>query len=191
MLSKRILVYNPRIRLTIQMCEYTIDREFQSSCHQTICRIYFFKGFEKAVQKYSEFYENKSSPERKRSDEIFPSELIHAFQAEFGLSLDQASDGISKLVDLAIEYGSVIIETTLGDIKALLTSGGDLSVEASEAFVRSFGIFHRPKWDKPPSGFTGKDIYPWRFKRRLSVTAKPLFVFGKEKMIRCFLELAH
>ena len=161
--------------------EYTIDREFQSSVIKPFAESYFFKGFEKAVQKYSEFYENKSSPERKRSDEIFPSELIHAFQAEFGLSLDQASDGISKLVDLAIEYGSVIIETTLGDIKALLTSGGDLSVEASEAFVRSFGIFHRPKWDKPPSGFTGKDIYPWRFKRRLSVTAKPLFVFGKEK----------
>ena len=160
--------------------EYTIDREFQSSVIKPFAESYFSKGFERAVQKYSEFYENKSSPERKRADEIFSSELIHAFQAEFGLSLDQTSDGISKLVDLALEYGSVIIETTLGEIKAQLTSSNGLSVEASEAFIRSFGIFHRPKWDKPPSGFTGKDIYPWRFKRRLSVTARPLFVFGEK-----------
>ena len=160
--------------------EYTIDYEFQSTVIKPFLESYFSKGFEKAVQKYSELYKNESYDERKRPDEIFPSELIHAFQAEFGLSLDQASDGISKLVDLAVGYDSVIVETTLGDIKAQLTSSNSLSVDASEAFVRSFGIFHRPKWDKPPSGFTGKDIYPWRFKRRLSVTARPLFVFGDQ-----------
>ena len=160
--------------------EYTINHEFQSTIIKPFLESYFSKEFETSVRAYSDLYENISSPKRKRSDEIFPSELIHAFQAEFGLSLDQASDGISKLMDLAVEYDSVIIETTLGDIKALLTSGSGLSVDASEAFIRSFGIFHRPKWDKPTPGFTKKDIYPWRFKRRLSVTAKPLFVFGKQ-----------
>ncbi len=161
--------------------EYTIDREFQSTVIKPFLESYFSKGFERAVQKYRELYENQSSDVRKRSDEIFSSELIQAFRSEFGLSLDETIDGISKLLDLAIEYDSVIVEKTLGEIKAQLTSNNSLSVEASEAFVRSFGIFHRPKWDKPPSDFTGKDIYPWRFKRRLSVTAKPLFVFGKKK----------
>ena len=160
--------------------EYTIDYEFQSTVIKPFLESYFSKGFEKAVQKYSELYENESYDERKRPDEIFPSEFIHAFRVEFGLSLDEAVEGISKLLDLAVEYDSVIVETTLGDIKARLISNSDLSVEASEAFVRSFGIFHRPKWDKPPSGFMGKDIYPWRFKRRLSVTARPLFVFGEK-----------
>ena len=160
--------------------EYTIDYEFQSTVIKPFLESYFSKGFGKAVQKYSELYENESYDERKRPDEIFPSELIHAFRVEFGLSLDEAVEGISKLLDLAVEYDSVIVETTLGDIKARLISNSDLSVETSEAFVRSFGIFHRPKWDKPPSGFTGKDIYPWRFKRRLSVTARPLFVFGEK-----------
>ncbi|MCY3869907.1 MAG: hypothetical protein OXG87_10140 [Gemmatimonadetes bacterium] len=160
--------------------EYTIDHEFQSTVIKPFLESHFSKGFKTAVQEYRELYENESYDERKRPDEIFSSELIHASRVEFGLSLDEAVEGISKLMDLAVEYDSVIVETTLGDIKARLTSNRGLSVDASEAFVRSFGIFHRPQWDKPPSGFTGKDIYPWRFKRRLSVTAKPLFVFGKQ-----------
>ena len=159
--------------------EYNIGREFQSTVIKLFVESYFSKEFETAVREYSELYENKSSPERKRSDEIFSSEFIQAFRVEFGLSLDEAVNGISKLADFAVEYDSIIVETTLGDIRAQLTSGSDLSIDASEAFVRSFGIFHRPKWDNPPSDFTGKDIYPWRFKRRLSVTARPLFVFGK------------
>ena len=161
--------------------EYTIDSEFQSAVIKPFLESYFSKEFERAVQEYSELYQNTSSNERKSPDQIFSPEFIYAFRAEFGLSLDEVAEGISKLVDLAVGYDSVIVETTLGDIKAQLTSSNSLSVDASEAFVRSFGIFHRPKWDKPPSGFTGKDIYPWRFKRRLSVTAKPLFVFGKQK----------
>lgn len=161
--------------------EYTIDSEFQSAVIKPFLESYFSKEFERAVQEYSELYQNTSSNERKSTDQIFSSEFIYAFRAEFGLSLDEVAEGISKLVDLAVRYDSVIVETTLGDIKAQLTSNNSLSVDASEAFVHSFGIFHRPKWDKPPSGFTGKDIYPWRFKRRLSVTAKPLFVFGKQK----------
>ena len=160
--------------------EYTIDSEFQSTVIKPFLESHFSKGFERAVQEYSELYQNTSSNDRKSPDQIFSSEFIYAFRTEFGLSLDQVAEGISKLVDLAIEYDSVIVETTIDDIKTRLTSNRGLSVDASEAFVRSFGIFHRPQWDKPPSGFTGKDIYPWRFKRRLSVTAKPLFVFGKQ-----------
>ena len=166
--------------------EYTIDREFQSTVIKPFLESYFSKGFETAVREYSELYENKSSDGQKRADEIFPSELIQAFQAEFGLSLDETIDGITKLVDLAVEYDSVIVETTLGDIKTRLTSNRGLSADVSEAFVRSFGIFHRSKWNAPPSDFTGKDIYPWRFKRRLSVTARPLFVFGKKNRDKVF-----
>ena len=159
--------------------EYTISRKFQSTVIKPFLESYFSKEFETAVQEYHNLYQNKSSDGRKMADEIFSSEFIHAFRVEFGLSLDEAVNGISKLADFAVEYDSVIVETTLGDIRAQLTSSSDLSIDASEAFVRSFGIFHRPQWDNPPSDFTRKDIYPWRFKRRLSVTARPLFVFGK------------
>ena len=34
--------------------------------------------------------------------------------------------------------------------------------------------------DQPPSGFRQKDLYPWRFSRRLSVTARPVLIFGEQ-----------
>ena len=74
----------------------------------------------------------------------------------------------------------MVVETTLGDIKHRLTSNRSLSVETVEAFVRNFSLFPRDSWETPPAGFVRKDIYPWRFSRRLSAVVRPLLIFGKE-----------
>ena len=109
---------------------------------------------------------------------MFSSQFVSAFYTEFGLTLDDAVNGVAELMDLAVERDSVVVETTLGDIKARLISNRDLTLDASEAFVRAFSIFHRPAWDQPPSGFKKNDLYPWKFSRRLSVTARPVLIFG-------------
>lgn len=72
------------------------------------------------------------------------------------------------------------METTLGDLKKRLTTIRGLSPAASQAFIRTFSIFHRPAWDKPPPGFRNRDLNPWRFRRRLSAAARPIFVFGEQ-----------
>lgn len=82
-------------------------------------------------------------------------------------------------MELAVECDSVVVATTLDDIQARLTSSRGLSLDSSKAFIRTFSIKHRPAWDKPPPGFTNKDINPWRFRRRLSATARPILVFGE------------
>ena len=111
---------------------------------------------------------------------MFSSQFVSAFCAEFGLTLDDAVDCVGELMDLAVECNNVVVETTLGDIKARLTSNRDLTADACEAFLRAFGIFHRPAWDSPPTGFKNKHLYPWRFSRRLSVTARPVLIFGEQ-----------
>ena len=55
-------------------------------------------------------------------DEAFSVEFIRSFQAEFGLTLEQVREGIIKLMELAVEYDSIIVETTLGNIKTRLAS---------------------------------------------------------------------
>ena len=94
--------------------------------------------------------------------------------------------GFGELIDLAVEHDNIIVETTLGNIKDRLISNRGLSVHAIEAFINTFGTFHRPAWDTPPQGFKGKDIYPWRLNRRLSVTSRPILIFGyqdKDKVL--------
>ena len=85
-----------------------------------------------------------------------------------------------------MEKDSVIIETTLGEVKAKLAKGSGLAPQTCENFVNTFSIFHRSAWDKPPPGFRNKDLYPWRLRRRLSATARPLLVFGEQNNDKVF-----
>ena len=169
----------PRLKLELNG-EYAIDRSFQDTVIKPFVTAYQREEFEKAAGKYSELYRNRPPGERKRVDEIFSSEFISAFQAEFGLTPDDAVDGFAELMDLAVACDSVVVETTLGNVRARLITRRDLTSDACEAFIRTFSLFHRPAWDKPPLGFKSKDLYPWRFRRRLSATVRPIFVFGEQ-----------
>ncbi len=168
----------PRIKLHANG-DYTIDRSFHETMMRPFLTAYFNEEFENAAGKYSELYQNKPPGERRRPDEIFSSQYVSAFQTEFGLTLDHAVAGVGEFMDLAVERNTVVVDTTLGDIKARLGSNRDLTPDACKAFIGAFSIFHRPAWDSPPTGFKNKDLYPWRFSRRLSMTARPVLVFGE------------
>jgi hypothetical protein len=169
----------PRIDLDANG-EYTIDRGFHNTVIKPFLTAYFREGYEAAAGDYSKLYRSERPGERTRADEVFSANFIRAFRTEFGLTPDQAVHGIAELMDLAVERDSVVVETTLGDLKTRLTAGRGLSPDASKAFVRTFSIFHRSAWDKPPPGFRNRDLNPWRFRRRLSATARPILVFGEE-----------
>ena len=169
----------PRIDL-LPNGEYTIDRNFHDAVIEPFRTAHFIEEFEKNVQGYSELYKKEPSGGQKQANEIFSSDFIHAFRAEFGLTLDEMISGFGELIDIAVENNNIVVDTTLGKIKDRLIENCSLSIDASEAFVRTFGIFHRRAWDTPPKGFKGKDIYPWRFSRRLSLTSKPILIFGQQ-----------
>jgi hypothetical protein len=160
--------------------EYTIDRGFHSTVIKSFLTAYFREGFEGAAGEYTKLYRNERPAERTRADEIFSADFVRAFQIEFGLTPDEAVDGLEELMDFAVECENVVVETTLGDLKTRLTTVRRLLSDANEAFIRTLCIFHRPAWDQPPPGFSHKDINPWLFRRRLSATTKPILVFGEQ-----------
>ena len=153
--------------------EYAIDYSFQETVIKPFATACRREGFEAAAAAYGELYRNEPFSKRKAVDEMFSLEFVRAFRAEFGLTLPEALTGFGELMALAVENDSVIVETTLGEVKSRLTSQRSLSVDASEAFVHAFSIFHRREWETPPRGFPRKDTYPWRFRRRLSVLVRP------------------
>ena len=176
-------VYNDLVKPEIEIHlngEYTISRDFQKTVIEPFLAAYQRQGFETAVTEYSRLYQIKPPEQQIGVDEIFSKTFIHAFRTEFGLTLDNVKDGITELIELAVECGSVIVETTVGDIKTRLASNRGFSTELTETFIRTFGIYHRPTWNTPPKGFKMKDIHPWRYSRRLSVLVKPLLIFGKQ-----------
>ena len=158
--------------------EYTIDHGYNDNIIRPFFTDYYYEEFKTSVGNYSKLYNDEPHKEQIRAEEVFSNEFIIAFRSEFSLAPDEARAGVAVLMDLAVEGDSVVVKTYLGDLKKRLTTTGSLSFDASEAFIHTFSLFHRPAWDKPPSGFKEKDIYPWRFRRRLSATARPILVLG-------------
>lgn len=175
----------PKVKLYLNG-EYSIDRSFHNSVIKPFLASYFREGFEAAAGEYHKLYDRAVATERIRIDDVFSSSFIAAFKSEFGLRLDEAADGLAELMDLAVDMDDAVVESTLGNLKARLTRNRGLSAQAVDAFIQTFSISHRPAWDNPPSGFTMKDIFPWRFRRRLSATARPIFLFGKKDADKVF-----
>ncbi len=48
-----------------------------------------------------------------------------------------------------------------------------------ERLLEHFALWPRSAWDKTPRSFTDKDWYSWRFRRRLSLVARPFIRLGK------------
>lgn len=159
--------------------EYSVDREFYKTVIKPFLTAHIREEFHEAVGSYSKFYQSNRPGSRKRAEDIYSPEFISAFQCEFGLTPDEAIDGFAELMDLAVEYDNVVVETTLGNLKKRLTIDRGMSADACQSFIRTFSIFHRPEWDKPPSGYCTKDLNPWRFSRRLSATSRPIFILGE------------
>ena len=160
--------------------EYTVDRSFYATVIQPFVANYFREEFEGAAGDYSKFYRREKPTTRVRADEIFKADFIKAFQTEFGLTPDEALDGFAELMEFAVECDCVVIETLLGRLVERLTNDRGLSPRSAQAFLQTFGLFHRPAWDQPPPGFHNKDLNPWRFRRRLSATVRPILIFGEQ-----------
>lgn len=160
--------------------EYTIDRSFHETIIRPFLTNYLREEFEGAAGDYSKLYQRKRRTERMRADEIYSTAFNDAFKTEFGLTPDEAVDGFAELMDLAVEQNSVIVQTTLGELRERLIRVRGLSTEACESYLKTFGLFHRPDWAQPPAGFNNKDLEPWRFRRRLSATVRPLLIFGEQ-----------
>jgi hypothetical protein len=157
---------------------YAIDLRFHETVIRPFISGYFHDGFDSAARDYDNLYKRERYSERKRADEIYSADFVRAFTVEFGLSPDDAIDGLAELFDLAVEKNSVVVETTVGELRRRFAQHRGMSEIVREAFISKFGLFSRPEWEKPPRGYRRADIWPWRFRRPLSSVARPLLIFG-------------
>ena len=100
-------------------------------------------------------------------------EFWHAWKTEMGFDLDEARRIVDVLEDKGIQDHSAIFVIKQSEYLTLVCSD-HVCEEAARRFLDQFSLSTRPRWDKPPTGFNVKDIYPWRFGRRLSFVARPI-----------------
>ncbi|MGA2226614.1 MAG: hypothetical protein ABSH41_19420 [Syntrophobacteraceae bacterium] len=100
-------------------------------------------------------------------------EFWDIWKIEMGFDLDQARNIIEGLEEKGIKDHTAIITIKQSAYLTLVCSD-KVPEDAARKFLHQFSLSTRPRWDKPPEGFSHKDIYPWRFGRRLSFVTRPI-----------------
>ena len=100
-------------------------------------------------------------------------EFWDIWKIEMGFDMNEARNIIDALEDKGIAEHTAILEITQSEYLSVVCSDS-VSKEAAKKFLSQFSLASRPQWRDPPKGFLRKDIYPWRFGRRLSFVTRPI-----------------
>lgn len=158
--------------------EHEVDREYMNTIIKPFASTLMKENFISAASNYSKYYNDKPTGDRTKISDVYSTDFIESFNAEFGLSLDEAFDGFAECMEIAVDKNNRIVEISLKELKNRLIYKRKLSSKSTESFINAFGLYHRASWESPPSGYDFKDIAPWRFRRPLSFTAKPILILG-------------
>ncbi|NTU74094.1 hypothetical protein HGB07_08190 [Candidatus Roizmanbacteria bacterium] len=100
-------------------------------------------------------------------------EFWNIWNIEMGFDLDNARNIIDILEDRGIKDHTALYTLKRSEYLAMVCSH-NVSENSAIRFLEQFSLVTRQKWDQPPKGFCRKDLYPWRFGRRLSFITRPI-----------------
>lgn len=137
---------------------------------------------QKAAEDYDKHFEvpEQFSEEKSRTLDETLAKLDKVFVLEFGFPVE----GLFKLVD-ALRYFAIESESSVGalnesEIVPILCNGCGFTTTGANAFLDRLTLPIRSGWDTElPPGCKKEDVYPWRFRRNLSLLVRPLVQIGK------------
>jgi len=94
-----------------------------------------------------------------------------AFINEFGYSIDDAGKLISFIENIGFEKNKLVFSIEYDE---LIDSFDEANRNILTVVLDSFIIYSRRNWTKIPEPYKKSDWQPWRFKRRYSVSMKPI-----------------
>jgi len=127
------------------------------------------------VNNYSRLYEETSYV--KDVDDLLDSQFIDAWKEEFGFSINDCRAYIDFLEDIAIKQNTAVIEKKFSDLTKPINTAIEISDKSVKAILKALTLWPRKAWPITPPGFSSSDWEPWNFRRRLSLTSRPLIQF--------------
>ncbi|MQA19333.1 zinc chelation protein SecC [Rugamonas rivuli] len=129
--------------------------------------------FKSSARKYEKYLKHPDAVDDSSTIEGMR-EFLSAWESDFGAHLDEFRRFIDKLENYGVEQNEPVFFLRRSDLVALAdTPVGSLIIDA-------LTLVPRPQWNELPSGYSFKDIAPWKFRRRLSVLRRPLLQISDE-----------
>lgn len=144
----------------------------------------FISQFEKtsvisAAEKYEKHYEERSDP--KALSDVFSKEFLNAFEKETGVTIEALRGFKEEMENMALKKGKYVFTALQSEILKHCELENLVSKEDAIKVLQFFSLKTRENWEKPPEGYTNRDINPWLFRRRLSLLQKPYTQIDNEE----------
>lgn len=122
-----------------------------------------------------DYADNMREPQALPTDtSSIDAEFFEAFEEQFGASFVLARKFIDDIEDLGIKQNTPVLTLKRSEVLAITSQGDDPAHAQSVGRLLDFlTLKGRPSWRDVPEGYLEKDLFPWRFRRRLSVLRKP------------------
>lgn len=152
------------------------DVRFEQTFHEGIMQpVAGKRETDITIQNAKDYEKNFSAPGTSVSPEdYYPIAFLNACQQEFGVSIDNILDFMEAIQDLGFTKEKRVYGIPLGNVLIHCSTYQKLSIDIVRKILNAFSLAPRPRWETPPNGYEGRDIYPWLFRRRLSMLMKPL-----------------
>lgn len=114
------------------------------------------------------------------TQDIIDPEFWRIWNEEMGFNIDSARSIIDALETEALNEGVPILQIKRSKFIDIVCSE-KIDLKSAESFLNMFTLTKRSKWDKIPNGYHLKEIYPWRYGRKLSFVTRPILQINKEE----------
>ncbi|WP_432284203.1 hypothetical protein SLT36_20680 [Aminobacter sp. BA135] len=167
----------PRIQITA-LGDVQANVSFQENVLQPFGRATAQSRIDQRVRDYAR---NLKEPEFQETDDReLASDFAVALEEQFGASLDTVRKFVDFVENLGIRKTQAVLELRRSDLLNAKLDGVDLDRYQVDNLVAFLTFKSRQSWRELPDGYDAKDLFPWRFRRRLSVLRKPLIQIDLE-----------
>jgi len=152
-----------------------IDSDFSDRIANPFGASLMMRGFFQGVSAYESLYEHRNIEFSAR--EAFDVRFWEAWEEHFGFSVDDLRVFMDGLETEGIKRQAVTFTSTVAEM-CRFEDIENLPAGVVQKIVDALVLWPRATWASTPEGFSPKDWYPWRYRRRLSVLARPILQIG-------------
>lgn len=129
------------------------------------------KLFRVGAEHYEDYFREPGVVESSKG-KVDP-EFLAAWEETFGFTIDDLRVFLDTLEDEGVRRNDLMFMCNFDELSAL-EKAGRISPQKLRSMLETLTLKPRGTWASTPNGFAPKDWHPWRFRRRLSVIARPI-----------------
>ena len=142
---------------------------------------HFERSHASEIARYEDWFE-RGERGTKSETEVFGDHFVLSFTAEYGISPGRLAEMAVILAEDAIIQQSIVILREKQSFRELLAMHNFSATEIDGLFT-SFVLGPRERWNSASAPFRDRDWFPWRYRRRLSLMARPIVDLGNSQVV--------